>query len=205
MTRTVGSDGMRTEAAIRRAAIDLIAAHGFESVTLRSLAKLVGVQPGSLYRYYPSKNDLLLRIIILHLDDLHAQWEKVRPASPTALDRLSAFIEFHIRYHLARPKEVFIANMEMRSLPTEGRKHVVELRKRYEGIVHGILQEGVQEGAFSIPDTHIATFAIIAMLTGLTSWYQDKGRLTKEQIVEFYKILVTSGVARCHERGSTEK
>jgi AcrR family transcriptional regulator len=197
MTRTVGSDGVRTEAAIRRAAIDLIAAHGFESVTLRSLAKLAGVQAGSLYRYYPSKNDLLLRIITLHLEDLLAQWEKVLPASPTALDRLSSFIKFHIRYHLARPKEVFIANMEMRSLPTEDRKHIVKLRKRYEGIIHGILRDGVQEGVFSIPDTRIATFAIIAMLTGLTSWYQDGGRLTKEQLVDFYTILVTSGVAGC--------
>ena len=50
MARTVGSDGARTEEAIRQAAIALIAERGFEAMTLRQLAERVGVQPGSIYR-----------------------------------------------------------------------------------------------------------------------------------------------------------
>ena len=38
MARTAGSDGERTEAAIREAAAQLIARHGFEAVTMRQLA-----------------------------------------------------------------------------------------------------------------------------------------------------------------------
>jgi len=38
MARTTGSDGARTEEAIRQAAIELIAARGFEAMTLRELA-----------------------------------------------------------------------------------------------------------------------------------------------------------------------
>src|SRR5690606_3345912 len=70
MARTSGSDGRRTGEAIRRAAIDLIAERGFEAVTLRDLADAVGIQAGSLYRYFPSKNALLLTIMEEHLEDL---------------------------------------------------------------------------------------------------------------------------------------
>ena len=42
MARTAGSDGERTEAAIREAAAPLIAHHGFEAVTMRQLAAEVG-------------------------------------------------------------------------------------------------------------------------------------------------------------------
>lgn len=194
MVRTAGSDGARTGEAIRRAAIDLIAAQSFQTVTLRGLAEHVGLQAGSLYRYYPSKSELLRTIIVTHMDDLFAQWNKAEPAFSSAARRLEAFIDFHVRYHSAKPKEVFIANMEMRSLSPEDRKEVVAMRKRYEDILRQILQDGIDEGLFSVPDVRVATFAILAMLTGLTAWYQEGGRLSKEELVACYSKLVTTGV-----------
>ena len=44
MARTAGSDGERTQAAIREAATALIARHGYEAVSMRQLATQVGVQ-----------------------------------------------------------------------------------------------------------------------------------------------------------------
>jgi AcrR family transcriptional regulator len=196
MVRTVGSDGTRTEEAIRMAAIDLIASRGFEAVTLRGLAAQVGLQASSLYRYYPSKNDLLRTIIVEHLDDLLAGWAENEPATASATERLLAFIDFHVRYHSAKPKEVFIANMEMRSLRPEVRTEVVTMRKRYEDILRRILQQGIEDGTFVVPDVRVATFAILAMLTGLTAWYQERGRLSKDELVECYSSLVISGVGR---------
>lgn len=38
MARTTGSDGERTEAAIREAAVDLFARRGYEAVTTRQIA-----------------------------------------------------------------------------------------------------------------------------------------------------------------------
>lgn len=196
MARTAGSDGTRTEEAIRQAAIDLIAARGFEAVTLRGLAVHVGLQAGSLYRYYPSKHDLLRTIIVTHMEDLLARWAEVEPASSSATDRLLAFVEFHVRYHATKPREVFIANMEMRSLSPDDRKTVVAMRKRYEGLLRQILQDGVEQGQFSVPDVRVTTFAILAMLTGLTAWYQEGGRLSREELVACYAQLVMTGVHR---------
>lgn len=196
MARPVGSDGVRTEAAIRSAAIDLIAAKGFEAVTLRGIAKHVGIQASSLYRYFPTKSELLMRIIIRHMEELLSQWDEGRPHNASAQKCLEAFIEFHVRYHSAKPKEVFIANMEIRSLQSDDRGKVVAMRKRYETILQSILENGIKEGDFSVPDVRVATFAILAMLTGLTAWYQEGGRLTKMQLIDCYSKLVTTGVSR---------
>ena len=194
MARTAGSDGMRTEAAIRAAAVHLIAAKGFEAVTLRTIAKQAGIQASSLYRYYPSKTDLLMTIITDHMDELLARWNEVKPSGSTATTRLHAFIEFHVRYHSDKPKEVFIANMEMRSLPLASRKKIVEMRKRYEDILSEILQDGIGQGVFAVPDIRVATYAILAMLTGLTAWYQEGGRLSRDELVACYSKLVMTGV-----------
>ncbi|MYZ46433.1 TetR/AcrR family transcriptional regulator [Propylenella binzhouense] len=195
MVRPVGSDGVRTEAAIRDAAIHLIAAKGFEAVTLRGIAKQVGIQASSLYRYYPSKSELLMTIITAHMEDLLERWAEAEPAGGSALERLDAFIEFHVSYHSSKPTEVFIANMEMRALAAEDRKTVVAMRKRYEAILLQILLDGVEEGVFSVPDARVATFAILAMLTGLTVWYQEGGRLSKDELVACYSKLVTTGLS----------
>ncbi|MER2537432.1 MAG: TetR/AcrR family transcriptional regulator [Rhizobiaceae bacterium] len=196
MARTTGSDGARTQAAIRAAAIDLIAARGFEAVTLRAIAKRAGIQASSLYRYFPSKNDLLATIVTLHLDDLLDRWNEERPASGDARECLDAFVGFHVRYHSAKPKEVFIANMEMRSLAPGDYKEVVARRKRYEEILRRILQDGVEQGWFSVMDVQVTAYAILAMLTGLTAWYQEGGRLSQKELVACYRKLVTGGVNR---------
>jgi hypothetical protein len=41
----------------------------------------------------------------------------------------------------------------------------------------------------------VATFAILALLTGLCAWYRPGGRLTKEAIVAAHEKLVLSGVS----------
>ena len=81
MARTTGSDGEKTEAAIREAAVDLIARHGYEAVSMRQLAAEVGVQAAALYRYFPTKEDLLFALMEEHMRELVASWDAARPAS----------------------------------------------------------------------------------------------------------------------------
>lgn len=82
MARTTGSDGEKTQGAIRAAALELIARHGYDAVSMRVLAAEVGVQAAALYRYYATKEDLLFSLMHEHMVELVAAWETTRPASP---------------------------------------------------------------------------------------------------------------------------
>jgi AcrR family transcriptional regulator len=189
MARTTGSDGARTEEAIREAAVELIAARGFEATTLRDIAERVGVQPGTLYRYFPSKAQLLVALLVEHLEFLLASWAAQRPDTTDPILQLRAFVDFHIRSHTLRRQEVFVANMELRSLAPADRARVVALRRRYEDQLTEILQNGIVQGAFQLPDARVATFAILAMLTGVGTWYRDSGRLGKRELIDLYTCL----------------
>ena len=190
MARTTGSDGARTEEAIGSAAIELIAARGFEATTLREIAEKVGVQPGTIYRYFPSKAQLLVELLVEHLEFLLEQWALRRPATDDPVERLRAFVDFHVRSHTLRRREVFVANMELRSLAPADRRRVVSLRRRYEDLLTDILRDGVERGAFQLPDARIATFAILAMLTGVGAWYREGGRLGKRELIDMYTRMV---------------
>lgn len=195
MARTTGSDGTRTAEAIREAAIDLIAARGFEAMTLRELAERVGIQPGSIYRYFPSKARLLVELLVEHLEFLLAHWAQEQPADADPVERLRAFVDFHIRSHTLRRREVFVANMELRSLAPVDYRTVVGLRRRYENALTAILRDGLEQGLFRIPDARIATFAILAMLTGVGTWYRENGRVGQRELIDIYSRMVMQCVA----------
>ena len=89
MARTAGSDGERTEAAIREAAAPLIAHHGFEAVTMRQLAAEVGVQAAALYRYFPAKEDLLFKLMRDHMEGLAESLKAALPANGGPRARLA--------------------------------------------------------------------------------------------------------------------
>ena len=198
MARTTGSDGIRTEEAIRAAAVRLIAARGYEATTLRELAGAVGVQPGALYRYFPSKSALLVALLVEHLEFLLARWAQEQPADDDPLARLVAFVDFHVRFHTLRREEVFVANMELRSLAPADRRRVVALRSRYERILVDILAAGLAAGRFDIPDPKLTAFAMLAMLTGVGAWYKDGGRIGKREMIAIHTRLALqcAGVAR---------
>ena len=68
------------------------------------------------------------------------------------------------------------------------------MRGAYEQRLAQILAEGVSEGVFEVVDVQVATFGILALLTGLCTWYRPGGRLTREAIVAAHEKLVLSGV-----------
>ena len=43
----------------------------FHKVTMRDISKASGVSPGSIYRYFPSKEELILSILEEYIEDLH--------------------------------------------------------------------------------------------------------------------------------------
>jgi AcrR family transcriptional regulator len=51
----------QTRASIQRAALELIAAQGYESTTCEQIAAAAEVSPATLFRYFPTKEDIVLQ------------------------------------------------------------------------------------------------------------------------------------------------
>ena len=187
MARRTGSSGEKTAAEVRRAALELFAAHGYAAVSMRQIAAEVGVRAGALYLYTPDKQSLLADILVEHMDALLAAWDAwPKPAGGDPRERFEAFVRLHIRYHLERGAEVFLSYMELRNLAPENFARVEAMRRRYEAVLTGILAEGKREGHFRLADPKLATFAVISMLTGVNTWYRPGGRLGVEAIEALY-------------------
>ena len=196
MSRTAGSSGKKTLAAIREAGLDLVHEHGFEAMSLRQLAARVGLQPGSLYNHIETKQDLLFDLIHNHMVELLASIDEELEGIRDPLERLKAFIAFHLTYHIQRKREVFIGTSELRSLEPKNRRQIVALRKNYEERLYEILEQGVGKKLFRIEDIRVSTYAILAMLTGICTWYDAKGRVDRKTLIDIHTRLVLQGVLK---------
>lgn len=196
MSRTAGSSGKKTLAAIREAGLDLIHERGFEAVSLRQLAARVGLQPGSLYNHIETKQDLLFDLIHNHMVTLLQSVDAELDGIEDPLARLKAFIAFHLTYHIERKREVFIGSSELRSLDPKNRKKIVALRRAYEERLCDILERGTDKRLFKIDDIPVSAYAILAMLTGICTWYDAKGRIDRQTLIDIHTRLVLQGVLK---------
>ncbi|WP_439560821.1 TetR/AcrR family transcriptional regulator [Roseinatronobacter sp.] len=193
MARKKNSSAEVTGPRIRSAAQRLFARHGYAAVSMRQIAAEVGVQAGALYMYTPDKQSLLYDMMHDHLQallDSHAALPDC--ADPVA--RLEQFTRFHIRFHSARSDAVFIAYMELRNLDEGNFKRIEAMRRNYEARLQDVLEHGRAAGVFQLPDTKLATFAVIAMLTGVNTWYREGGRLSLSHVEDVYWNMVRKAV-----------
>lgn len=191
MARTQGSRADITGPLIRDEARRLFARQGYAAVSMRQIAAAVGVQAGALYAYTPDKQALLLDLLESHMHQLLAAWRDM-PGDP--LVRLERFVRFHIDTSLDHPDAVFLSYMELRNLTPENFARIAALRSRYEAGLEAILRDGVAAGVMRIDDTRLATMALIAMLTGVTNWYREGGRLDRRRIGDIYWGLARGAV-----------
>ncbi|OAN75367.1 TetR family transcriptional regulator [Jannaschia sp. EhC01] len=191
MARTQGSHAGTTGPKVREAALRLFAQHGYAAVSMRQIAREVGVQAGALYLYTPDKQALLFELMRGHMEELLADWT---PPGGGPLAELEDFARHHIRFHLDRPELVFIAYMELRNLSPENFAVIEGLRGTYEARLENILRAGLVDCVFDVADLRLATMGLISMLTGVTTWFRDGGRLTRADVEAIYWDMVRRAV-----------
>ena len=184
MARKSGSSSEKTRPLVRTAALRLFARDGYAAVSMRQIAAEVGVQAGALYRYTPDKQSLLFELMQMHMDELLAAWADADPKG-APLERLDGFVRFHIHHHMDRAEAVFISYMELRNLTPENFAVIEGLRTQYEQILEDILAECGADA-----DGKLTTLAVLAMLTGVNTWYREGGRLDRDAIAEAYVAMV---------------
>ncbi len=189
MARTAGSDGERTLAAIREQALTLIARRGYEAVTMRELAAAVGVQAAALYRYFPTKEDLLFSLMDEHMRALIASWEAERPIGGGASAQLAAFVRHHVAFHVGRRHSTHVSNMELRALSSDKLSLILKMRASYEKDLRRILRDGADSGELAVDDVALTAMAIIQMITGVIVWFRPDERLSVDDIAETYTAM----------------
>lgn len=100
--------------AIQKEALRLFVEHGYEQTTVEHIAEAAGVSPATVYRYYKSKEDL---VITDEYDPIFIQSLLERPADEPLVDAVRALMRGMLKY-FDRDRELLRARHAiMRSSP----------------------------------------------------------------------------------------
>ena len=174
---------------------------GYPSVSTRALAQAAGIQGGSLYHHFTSKEEILYRIVqygsgeffaglLPHLDAPGTAFPGDTPEPPGYAERLDRFVRAYITD--AQPRRYAIAVL-FRDMAHLSPDHFVELqavRRHFQQTVQRFLAGGVAAGEFQVPDAKVAGIAVLDLLKGVDAWIKEPGRLGRRQVADTYAVLI---------------
>lgn len=175
-----------------RAAAHLFKTKGFERTTVRELGKAVGIQSGSLFHHFKTKEDILLGVmeetIIINLARMHAALDtKIAPE-----EKLLSLITCELEsVHKETGEAMSVLVYEWRSLNEEKQKYILQLRDEYESLWLSTLAECAKANKIKNKP-----FILRRLLSGAigwsTTWYRVDGDMTIEDLAQQTLILALS-------------
>src|SRR3954468_12537019 len=100
-------------AAIRPAALRLLAAQGYRATTMADIGAAVGIRGPSLYKHVSGKQVLLAEIMLGTMDALIARHAEAVGSAAGVREQLRRAAEAHVRYHARHQLEAFVGNREI--------------------------------------------------------------------------------------------
>ncbi len=181
---------------IEAVAVDLFYEQGYFATSISEIANGCGIQKASIYYHYPSKEELLFFIMESTMNDLVANLKGVLADTEGVEGKMRAAVHGHVRFHLERQKETFVASSELRGLSSEHFDAVVKKRDEYEKIFQGLIKEGCNTGVFADCDIKILSYAILTLCTAGAFWFNPQGRLVVDDIAGIYETFILKGMKK---------
>jgi len=192
------SKSERTRCGILAAAARLFRHEGYYATTMRDIAQESGIEAGSIYYHFQSKEQILSEVLDLGVRQMYERvCEIVRPTKDNPKDFRETFallIETHLTYLLT---ESDFTSANIRNYPMlsdEARAPHRELRASYAGVWTSFLSEAKRAGDLrsDISVTVIRQFILSAM-NWTVEWY-DVDRYPVSILAERMSKLILDGM-----------
>lgn len=183
---------VRPEAARRLmlAGLESFAARGFHATTTRHIANGAGMSPAALYVHFPSKAALLAEISRGGHERTLRLVEEAVARSADPVERMRALVEEFVAWHAERSTVARVVQYELDALPEDAHRVVVGLRRRTEQVVRSAIGDGVEAGAFDVPDVRTAARAVLSLGIDVARWYTERGPKSPAELGREYADLV---------------
>lgn len=181
---------------IAQAAIKLFEQKGYHATSVQDIADEVGLQKGSLYHYISSKEELLLKIAQQSIGNFNRRLEKIIDTTSSSKERLKAAIQHHITYVAGNMEMTTVLLREAFSLEPEHHKFIKQETDRYLDLWTKIFDQGVESGEFKPGNNRLTALAILGSCNWLHRWYKSGGKLSPEEIGDYFSHIFLDGILK---------
>lgn len=164
----------------------LFSQNSIASTSMREIAKECGIQAGSLYYHFKSKDEIVAEVLELGI-------ELVANAVKAELDQLDENAGFHDRFHAAvrAHLKAFFQHShytathirEFKQAPLTARTKNIETRDTYEQLWADLFAKGVDEGCLATDiDLRFARLLLLSSMNWSLEWFKPKGQRSFDEL-----------------------
>ncbi len=211
MSATIKADLSRYDQKLElilRASSRIFAEKSYHSTSMRDISRATGVSLAGLYHYCKSKEELLFLIQDHCFGRVLQRLEERLQGESDPIEKLRVFVDNHLSFFAANMAEMKVLSHEAESLAGDLHEHVSTRKRQYTRTARKILSE-VQQAALSSArpprrsgqpgkngkpvDLTVATYALFGMMNWIYNWYDPRGKLSVNQLVDNITRLFLSG------------
>ncbi|RMC94626.1 TetR/AcrR family transcriptional regulator [Aquitalea sp. FJL05] len=173
-----------------RAAAKLFRDQGYERTTVRDLGNAVGLQSGSLFYHFRTKEEILVAVMALGISATTEQLGAAIARARNPRDKLSALFHVHLSSLLGDNQAALeVMLYEWRSVSAAAKPGLIVLRDRYEALWQEVLDEAAAAGLVK-QDTRLLRRTLLGSLHWSVQWYKSEGELSVDELAERMLALV---------------
>lgn len=131
---------------ILSAARDVFCKKGYEQTAVSEIAARMGIVEGTIYKYFPTKRDLLLKVLEQWYDEMFGDYARDLSGVSGTRERLRLLVWRHLRSIRDYPLLCRLMFLEVRSEHDYRGSELHSLNRRYTQLLVDVLDEGVRNG-----------------------------------------------------------
>lgn len=169
---------------VLRAAAYLFHEQGYARTTVRELAQIVGIQSGSLFHHFKTKDDILCAVMEEAIIYNLAQMKLAIEVGQTAAERLKGLIRAELESINGNTSNAMaVLVYEWNAISRAQQEPLLAMRQEYETLWLNVLEDLKQQGHVH-HDTFIWRRLISGATFGTALWYKPNGRISLEELTE---------------------
>jgi len=162
---------------------------GYERTTVRDLANEVGIQSGSIFHHFKTKEEILKAVMEEAIRYNTERMKRALANSQTAKEKLLELIKCELTSITGFTGEAMsVLVYEWRSLSEESQAHILSLRDIYEQLWLDVLDQAKEEGLIK-GDTFILRRFLTGALSWTTTWFDERGGMSLDDLAEQALLL----------------
>lgn len=167
---------------LRAAAAKLFLKVGYGRATVRDIAKSVGLQSGSIFYHFKTKEDILVDVMSEGMRQFTETAKTPLHDATTPLMKLRGLFIGHLKaLHNPNSAEIAVVLSEWRHLSAKSRRQVVKLRDQVDEMWDQALREAAAAGLVR-GDLRILRLSMLGAINWSLQWYDKRGKMDIEEL-----------------------
>lgn len=178
-----------------KAAADIFSKKGFHNAKIGEIAEAAGVGKGTVYEYFPSKNQLFQEVIKHSLSTYKDMISDEIGRFDDPVDKLKAVVYMHMRFLEAHKNLAKIVADNPGGISEDTKEQVLRLKHQATAKIRSVISEGIERGCFKNIDPKVAGQMFLGGISAVFAHFIfDMGEFPHEEVPQMVFDICLNGI-----------